>query len=816
MRRGEERPVRGRRGDAGGADGKRRAAAPIVGAAASRAPAAGKRPLPPLTALASVYDAGEACRLAVRCVTGLFPRAAAGIYLSRRDDEDGLELVACSGIDEDFARRYETRGRLETERNELLRDVLASGRTVVVRDVASDERVRNRKEIAGRGLRASAIVPLVVAGRAMGVLAAARRDGHEFGAPAVAALEEIGRQVAVAVSHARLFEEASQRVRDLSVLNKASAELVGTLALRPLDERVARSMARIVDLPGWLLRHVETILVVARSMARLLDVPQCFVMLHDPAARVLRGLGIVAPDTNVPRPVRIRLDETALAVRAFHERRPIVVEDAWRDPGVCKRLVRLFDEKSLVAIPLVVSDRAIGCIVLAETRRIRRFTEAEVERAMTVANQAAMAIEGARLFAEAKAKRERAELFLDTVRVCGSSLDLGNVLGRVAERMAGVTGAECCMLLLPDPSLKRIAEIVDHGTPPRLRARVRALRGAPLAGDALVARLFAATAPLALPARKRRGRGPLGQLLESEGALLVPVRSKGRLVAAIVLIFAERRGRAFEAEELALVQGVADQVAMAVANARAYDEIGQQKAALADLSSRILQAREQERHRLARELHDGVSQTLTAAKLVLERLAREVEAGKSAEVTDAAKIVVESIRELRRLCMDLRPSQLDHLGLVPTLVGFAKVFGERTGLEIDVRADDEIRTTPDMEINLYRIAQEALTNVVKHARARRAWLTLRRLDDSVELRVADDGRGLPPETVPKGPGPRGLGLLTMAERARLLGGELRIEPRKGGGTCVVASVPPAPVSPAPVPPAAARAEARAPAPDRPS
>ncbi|HVS85032.1 MAG TPA: sensor histidine kinase, partial [Gaiellaceae bacterium] len=197
---------------------------------------------------------------------------------------------------------------------------------------------------------------------------------------------------------------------------------------------------------------------------------------------------------------------------------------------------------------------------------------------------------------------------------------------------------------------------------------------------------------------------------------------------------------------------------------------------------------ELERRRLARELHDETGQALTSILLGL----RGIEETAS---TEQAKQAVEEVRELvrstlqdvRQLAVELRPKALDDFGLVAALERLTMSLGEQTGIDLEFVAGfgSEERLPFEVETALYRIVQESLTNVVKHARASRVSVVLTRKEDVVSVVVEDDGIGFEPARTREG----GLGLLGMRERIGLLGGDLRVESRPGAGTTFVAEVP---------------------------
>jgi two-component system, NarL family, sensor histidine kinase UhpB len=200
---------------------------------------------------------------------------------------------------------------------------------------------------------------------------------------------------------------------------------------------------------------------------------------------------------------------------------------------------------------------------------------------------------------------------------------------------------------------------------------------------------------------------------------------------------------------------------------------------------RALAAQEAERRRIAVELHDEVGQSMTGVLLLLEQVAGEVPADRRAVLAEAQDATRTSIEEVRRIAQELRPEPLEHLGLVSAMKSLAAHATERAGLELDWDFAPELPPlSPDAELTVYRVAQESLTNVVRHAGAGRVWLSLQPGPDSVVLRVVDDGRGFDDRAARNGGGLRG-----MRERAVLVGAALAIKRGRTGGVEVRLEVP---------------------------
>ena len=203
-----------------------------------------------------------------------------------------------------------------------------------------------------------------------------------------------------------------------------------------------------------------------------------------------------------------------------------------------------------------------------------------------------------------------------------------------------------------------------------------------------------------------------------------------------------------------------------------------------DATRRVLAAQERERLRIAQELHDEVGQTLTAVLLQLGRSARQADAELEAELLETQETARASLEDVRRISRELRPEALDDLGLTSALVALTERFSQGGALKVRRDVDRELpQLSEEAELVIYRVAQEALTNVARHSGSDTAQLTLTRSNGSLTLRVLDDGHGFDPQRGEGG------GLRGMRERAVLVGAQLVVMRRPSGGTEVRLRVP---------------------------
>ncbi len=268
----------------------------------------------------------------------------------------------------------------------------------------------------------------------------------------------------------------------------------------------------------------------------------------------------------------------------------------------------------------------------------------------------------------------------------------------------------------------------------------------------------------------------------------VPLISRDHAIGVINL--ASQQNRQFTPQDLALLDSIGRQIGVAVENARLWEEVKEKEALRGQLLEKVIAAQEAERQRLARELHDEAAQILTALSLGFRTLqeAPNLSRAQRQMVEQLKQQTTDLMQELHRMSVELRPSALDRLGLAAALEQYAREFEQRYGIraEFEVERVEQSRLPAEVQINLYRIVQEALTNVARHAKASRVSVTLQGRDQTLVVTIEDDGQGFDVEKAMKS---GRLGLFGMQERASLLGGLLHIESAPNQGTTINVEIP---------------------------
>lgn len=482
--------------------------------------------------------------------------------------------------------------------------------------------------------------------------------------------------------------------------------------------------------------------------------------------------------------------------------RPLRLSDIGSDPRSVGFPPNHPPMRTFLGVPVIAGGSVFGNLYLTEKREGGDFTEADEGVAIMLAAQAGAAIQNARLFADARTHAdalERAWTELSSVdELLGAILSGGSrddVLQLLAEQAVRVVPSAVVGIALPEDDrtmLRYVAAAGEHGK--RMRQHAVPVGGSKV-GAALLARRVVRVDDLEADPD---AYAPTGRIAGVRSLLIVPIVRRFEAVGVIVAgdrstpealagdderllqAYATRTVLVLELNQaLAAERDRADAVERLVAS-----EI--RDAARRETLRRVVEAQERERRRLAIELHDETGQSLAAVLMGLRRLEESTDpATVRATVDELRETVVNAVQELRALAVELRPKALDDFGLSPALERLIDTYSRRTGLTVDSHlAGLEPRLPEPVESALYRIVQEALTNIAKHAGASTVSIVARRDEGRIVMIVEDDGTGFD-AAAPAG----GLGLVSMRERAELLGGSLRVESGAEHGTTLVIEVP---------------------------
>lgn len=437
---------------------------------------------------------------------------------------------------------------------------------------------------------------------------------------------------------------------------------------------------------------------------------------------------------------------------------------------------------TFLGVPVQVGDTPFGNLYLTE-KEGGPFDADDEEAVMAIAEWAAVAIQNARLHDDVTRQRDELERSVETLETTSSiakalagETNLDRILELIAKRGRAVVDARLLIITMVTPDGVTVAAAAGEGA--------RDFDGMAVSADG------SATAMVLENRRPMRfGRSDAVPLLKNaeiarrrfETALIVPLVYRGRGIGALGALDC-LSGASFTAEDERLLEAFADSAATAVGTAQTVD---------AEQRRRALRAAEAERRRWARELHDDTLQELAAVRLGLSMGQRSEDVDQlRAAMQHAMGELDTRIGALRALIADLRPAALDELGVASALENLVQRV-EARGVDVDLsvslayeRGDAPTRHAPELEDSVYRIVQEALTNVLKHANATRATVSVVEHDGEIDMQVTDDGDGFATQDATVG-----YGIVGMRERVDLLGGTLEIASTAGQGTTLRVRVP---------------------------
>jgi signal transduction histidine kinase len=458
----------------------------------------------------------------------------------------------------------------------------------------------------------------------------------------------------------------------------------------------------------------------------------------------------------------------------IREARPLRLHDLAQDPRSVGFPPGHPPMHSFLGVPIELRGVAYGNLYLTEKQGGEDFSEEDEEILTLLAGQAAVAIENARLY-EASARWSRQLQSLEEVgNALATETDLDRLLDLVTRRLRELLGARVVALALPIGSDElRFAAAAGESAEELLGETIS--RSDSKSGRVLVRRRSERIDSVIDDPEVHQ---EVSRRISARTGMWVPLIARDRVIGVLEIHDKEGPDARFSDDDLRLAETFAARAAVAV-------ELSQRVAR--DAVRRVVEAQETERTRLARELHDETGQALTSILLGLKPL-EEALADQPARdaLADLREHVVSALQDVRRLAVELRPAVLDDFGLVPALERLIDSFAEQTDTRVDFRsALGETRLPSEVETTLYRVVQESLTNIVKHAGARNVSVSLAHRGSAVAAVIEDDGAGFDQRDVRE----EGVGLLGMRERLALLDGRLEIESRPGTGTTIVAEVP---------------------------
>jgi signal transduction histidine kinase len=681
------------------------------------------------------------------------------VYIRLRDaDTDELDACAFAGVPDEMAAQLRANPTapafyqaLFQPQYRLSESYLIPAGQSVERELHGGNGATKRRRKRDRGVL---LVPLRGRGdRLAGAIYVEPPDTADaLELPNIQILEAIARQSALALENARLAARSAR-----------------LLSKEQLLAELGRDVSNTLDLDTILTRTVERLEVAFQggSIALLNDQNEL---------EIVASVGAIDHDA---RQVRLKIGqgicgwvvERGIPFLSNDTQNETRVLPAAHDVGT-NRLIR-----SYIAVPLRTGGRVLGSLNV-ESDQPNAFTYEDVDLLEAVAAQIGGPIASTRLYQEAqllaeqvKRRNEHLTVLNAVARMAVSTLDVDRMLAAVTEQIQQGFGYGHVELYTVEEDAEVLKLAARAGTflPNAIGYRQPLTQG-------LLGRAYHTGRTVRVDDVLIDSEYLVAGKTETRSEVCVPIVASGRVLA--VLNLESRQVGAFTHEGVAVLETAADVLASAIENARLYQRA--QEAAVLE-----------ERSRLARDLHDSVSQQLFSMTLTAQAARVQIEknpARTAAQLERLQETAAAALAEMRALIFQLRPPGLSELGLIAALQQHVAALGRREGLTVQLEVSGEERYARGVEQAIYRIMQEALNNVVKHAGACNVAIALDLQPDRTTLRVADDGAGFDLAVLEPSNG-RHLGLISMRERAAEIGGSLDLHSCPGQGTEVVVVVP---------------------------
>jgi len=539
----------------------------------------------------------------------------------------------------------------------------------------------------------------------------------------------------------------------------------GTDRLRTLVE-TGIAISSELSLEGVLERIVE-------AAAHVTDAQYAALGVIDPAGTGLERFVTYGMSHEVQLEIGDPPQGRGILGLLIRDARPLRLHDLPEDPRSVGFPPGHPPMRTFLGVPIMLRGVAYGNLYLTEKGGGGDFTAEDEELASLLAAQAAVAVENARLYESATNWSHQLQSLNEIGGALVGELELDPLLDLVVTRLRELIGARLVAIALPVGEALRVAAADGEGA-----AELEAVDS--LEADSKTGRVL------------QRGRSErVDSLLEdpevnqdvarrlgASTGLYVPLLARDRPIGVLVAHDKIGHDPRFSSADLRLAEQFANRAAIAVDLSRRVAR---------DALRRVVSGQELERRRLARELHDETGQALTSILLGLRAVE---EAGSPDEMRTAAsslrELVVGTLQDVRRLAVQLRPKALDDFGLVAAVERLVQTFSEATAIRVELEAQlGSERLPAEVETTLYRIIQEALTNIVKHAEASSVSILLVRSSATATVVIEDDGQGFDPAELQEGR----LGIIGMRERVELHEGRLTVESAPGSGATLVAEVP---------------------------
>jgi ligand-binding sensor domain-containing protein/signal transduction histidine kinase len=629
--------------------------------------------------------------------------------------------------------------------------VFETGEPIAVEDTSREPRA-TRQLIEAEGINAFLQVPIKIGEEVYGVFSADYLEPRAFDQATIQLLISLASHAALAIDSARLYQEQKRRAEQFRVLNAVGSHVTSIMAI---DELVCELVDLVQETFGYYM--VEIGLIEGDD--------------------IVFKAGSGGPWNSDFESFKLKVGQEGISGTVAATGEAIMVRDVREEPRYLQKAAT--KTLSELVVPMKAKDKVIGVINI-ESDECCSFDDSDLVVFQSLADQAAIAIENAHLYEDTTDQVAQLTALQETTRALASTLELEGLLTLIVQQATSLLNADGGMINLVR-EVEHADEVVAAAGLTAGTVGARSDLDSSLSGWVTIHNEPVISNQVIKDPRVNRKGLESSLIAEIQSAAVAPLVVKNEVMGTLVLVGTSSGKGDFDETELQALVAFANQAAIAIENARLYSRAGRMAAL-------------EERARLARDLHDAVTQTLFSASLIAEALPivwKEDPAEGDQLLQELRQLNRGALAEMRSLLMELRPAALESAELPDLMRQLGEAIIGRSGVEVLVATDGDCTVPTDVHVTIYRIAQEALNNIIKHAGATHVELTLSCNESDpagngagkrvLELRVHDDGRGFDPTHDSSD----GLGLKIIRERVESIGASLELESESGVGTTVV-------------------------------
>jgi PAS domain S-box-containing protein len=575
--------------------------------------------------------------------------------------------------------------------------------------------------------------------------------------------------------------DVTERKRAEEKLEHQNQELRALSQAEIRQRELAESLVRASIAVNTSLELEQVLYSILEQIRKAIPFKGANIMLvEDQSLHLASSLGFEVIPNNIPPIGSVyAIDEYPMLQQVCVSRQPVNINTHSRE-FIGQVITDMAWVKAYLAVPLLLGGEVIGIINLF-SELPDAFRQDAVEQLLAFAAPAALALHNANRFQAESTARQVAETLSAAAQALGQTLDLEQVVDTLLHHIQMIVNFDTAgITLLDDETHLAIRTLRGFGE----WENVEDIPSFPINGitDSVIHRMISARKSIAVP-----NISTDSSQIEIANWLLVPIIATDKVIGLLEL--GRTQTAKFDAEQIRWAEALVGQAAVSIQNAWLFQQVQSSSDRLQFLARKLVEIQENERAHIARELHDEAGQVLSSLKLSLGRLEQDPDCPPQfhQQLQDLKSTTDGVLEELHRLAMDLRPAALDHLGLIPALEQYVKKLPtNQLSIQIKSLGFGTDTLSQDVKTSIYRIVQEALTNIVRHSQASSVGILLERIDNRIKVFVEDDGIGFDPELLET---PDHLGLVGIRERAEMLGGSLTVESLPGFGTSIIVEVP---------------------------